>query len=172
MIIAVSGLTGSGKNTIGELLAKKLECPVICPTFKDLAAKQGISLMEFQKKAEQDHNIDKKFDDVLREQVTKTNRNCVVTTWLGPWILDADIRIKITASLEIRAERVAKRDGMSLVDARKHVEERDEENHKRYMQVYGINIYDESKFDLVLDNSDKKPEQTVEKALATIKAKR
>lgn len=52
MIIAVSGLTGSGKNTLGELLSKELGYTLVCPTFKDLAAKEGITLMEFQKKAE------------------------------------------------------------------------------------------------------------------------
>ncbi len=166
MIIAVSGLTGSGKNTLGELLAKELGYKLVCPTFKDLAVKEGISLMEFQKKAEKDQNIDKKFDAVLKEQATG---NCVVTTWLGPWIVDADVRIKVTAPLEIRAKRVAKRDSMSLAQAKKHVKERDEENRKRYKKVYGIDIYDESKFDAVLDNSEKKPEQLLEMALAVIK---
>ena len=68
MIIAISGLTGSGKNTLGELLAKKLGYHLVCPTFKDLAEKEGISLMEFQKKAEKDPNIDRKFDQLLKEQ--------------------------------------------------------------------------------------------------------
>ena len=58
MIIAISGLTGSGKNTLGELLAKRLGYKLVCPTFKDLAAKEGVSLMEFQKKATKDPDID------------------------------------------------------------------------------------------------------------------
>ncbi|VVC03005.1 Putative adenylate kinase [Candidatus Bilamarchaeum dharawalense] len=169
MIIAVSGLTGSGKNTLGELLAKKLGYKLVCPTFKDLAAKEKISLMEFQKKAEKDHDIDKKFDAILKEQATG---NCVVTTWLGPWIVEADIRIKVTAPLEVRAERVAKRDGMTLTQAKKHVKERDEENRMRYKKVYGIDIYDESKFDAILDNSNKTPEQLLEIALDMVRAKR
>ncbi|MFH1520477.1 MAG: (d)CMP kinase [Candidatus Micrarchaeota archaeon] len=171
MIIAVSGLTGSGKNTLGELLAKKLDYALVCPTFKDLAAKEGISLMEFQKKAEKDHNIDKKFDAILKEMVVKTDGNCVVTTWLGPWIVDADFRIKISAPLEIRAVRVANRDKMTVAQATKHVKERDEENRQRYLKVYGIDIYDESKFDAVLDNSDKTPEQILDMALIVIKTK-
>jgi len=128
MIIAISGLTGSGKNTLGELVAKKLGYKLICPTFKDLAAKEGISLMEFQKKAEKDHDIDKKFDAVLKEMVAKTNGNCVVTTWLGPWIVDTDLNIKVSAPLGVRAKRVAKRDEITLEEAKKHVKARDEEN--------------------------------------------
>ena len=172
MIITVSGLTGSDKNTLGELLAKKLGYKLVCPTFKDLAAKEKISLMEFQKKAEKDQNIDKKFDAILKDMVAKTNGNCIVTTWLGPWIVDADFRIKVTAPLEVRAKRVAKRDGMSVSEAKKHVKERDEENRMRYKKVYDIDIYDESKFDAILDNSNKKPEQLLEISLAIIRTKR
>lgn len=172
MIIAVSGLTGSGKNTLGELLAKELGYKLICPTFKDLALKEKISLMEFQKKAEKDENIDKKFDAVLKEMVAKTNGNCVITTWLGPWMVDADFRIKVSAPLEIRAERVAKRDGMTVAQAKKHVKERDDNNQKRYKKVYGIDIYDESKFDAVLNSGIYKPEQLLKMSLKMIKSKR
>ena len=51
MIIAISGLTGCGKNTLGELLAKELGYKIVSPTFKDLADREGISLIDFQKKS-------------------------------------------------------------------------------------------------------------------------
>ncbi|MEM3422639.1 MAG: cytidylate kinase family protein [Candidatus Bilamarchaeaceae archaeon] len=169
MIIAVWGFTGSGKNTLGELLAKSLGYPVISPTFKDIAAKEGISLMEFQKKAELDHNIDKKFDELLKEQVAATKGNCVVTTWLGPWMVKADLRIKINVPLDVRAARVAKRDNISLEEARKHVEERDRQNIERYRKVYGIDITDDSIFDLQLDGEKNSPEELLRQVLYFIK---
>jgi cytidylate kinase len=166
MIIAISGLSGSGKNTLGELLARELGYTIVCPTFKDLAKKEGIPLMEFQKKAEKDPEIDKKFDALLKEQAVE---DCVVTTWLGPWIVDADFRIKVHASPETRAERIAKRDGMSFEDALKHVRERDESNRKRYKKIYGIDIYDESIFDAVLDSGKNNPQQLLKKSLEIIR---
>lgn len=169
MIIAVAGLTGSGKNTIGEMLADRLGFKLVCPTFKDLASKEGISLMEFQKKAEKDQDIDKKFDAVLKEQATG---DCVVTTWLGAWIVEADVRIKVFASEEIRAGRIAKRDGMGLKEALKHLRERDARNRKRYMKVYGIDIYDDRNFDALLNSGIYKPEELLEISLAIISAKK
>ncbi len=166
MIITVSGLTGSGKNTLGELLAKELGYNLVCPTFKDLAKKEGISLMEFQKKAENDSDIDKKFDDVLKEQA---KGNCIVTTWLGPWMIDADIRIKIFASVETRAERIAKRDGMALEEAIAHVKQRDENNRKRYKKIYGIDIDSEENFDAKFDSGIFTPEELLRKSLKIIK---
>ncbi len=169
MIIAVAGLSGSGKNTLGELLAKELGFRMVSPTFKDLAEREGISLMEFQKKAEKDPDIDRKFDAVLKEQAS--SGDCVVTTWLGPWIVDADVRIKVFAPLEVRAKRLTKRDSMSLKEAMTHVTERDEANRKRYRKVYGIDIYDDSGFDALLNSGIYAPEELASIALAVIKTK-
>ena len=165
MIITISGLTGSGKNTLGELLAKTLGYKLICPTFKDLAAKDGISLMEFQKKAEKDPDIDKRFDALLREQAVG---DCVVTTWLGPWIVDADVRLKVIAPIEVRAKRTGKRDKMPLKEAIKHVKERDDRNRKRYKKIYGIDIDDEERFDACLNSGIYRPEELQSFALSII----
>lgn len=168
MIIAISGLSGSGKNTLGELLARKLGYKLVCPTFKDLAAEEGIPLLEFQRRAERDHDIDKKFDAVLRKQA---RGDCVVTTWLGAWIVEADVRIRVFAPLDVRAGRLGKRDGMGIEEARKHILERDEGNRKRYMAVYGIDIFDEGIFDAALNSGIYGPEDLLEMALAVIKTK-
>lgn len=170
MIITVSGLTGSGKNTIGELLAKKLGYSVVSPTFKDMAEKEGISLMQFQKKAENDHSIDRKFDELLKEQAAKGN--CIVTTWLAPWILDADFRVYLDVSLATRAKRIAKRDSMSEKEALKHVTERDNGNRKRYLDVYNIDIFDRKKFDLIVKNENSTPEEIVEEIIKKLKISR
>ncbi|MDD5760240.1 MAG: cytidylate kinase family protein [Desulfobulbaceae bacterium] len=172
MIIAISGRTGSGKDTLGKELAKRLGYPVVSPTFKDLAAREGISLMEFQKKAMDDPNIDRKFDDVLKEQVAATNGRCVVTTWLGPWMINADLRVYVSVADDVRAERVAKRDGMSVPEAKKHLFARDKQNHERYMKVYGIDIFDISKFDLKLDSGKMNPEQLADAVMAFAKKKK
>ena len=159
MIICIAGLSGSGKTTLGEKLAQKLGYKLVCPTFKDLAEKEGISLMEFQKKAEDDPDIDRKFDAVLREQATG---DCVVTTWLGPWILDADYRIKVFCPDDIRAERLAKRDGITNEEAIKHIHARDDSNRKRYKKIYDIDIDDEGIFDAVLNSGENDPDKLVE----------
>jgi cytidylate kinase len=170
MIIAIAGLSGSGKNTLGELLAKKLGYRLVCPTFKDLAAKGGISLMEFQEKALKDPDIDRKFDEVLREQAAAGD--CVVTTWLGAWMVDADVRIKVYAPLEVRGQRIAKRDKMDVKDGIKHIKERDEQNRKRYKKIYKIDIYDDSGFDACLNSGIYGPEELLEMTLAIIETKR
>ncbi len=168
MIIAISGLTGCGKNTLGELLAEKLGYKMVCPTFKDLARIEGIPLMEFQKKAEKDPDIDRKFDGALKEMV---KGDCVVVTWLGPWMIDADVRIKLIAKDTVRASRIAKRDGMDEKQALTHVRERDKRNRERYLRLYKIDIFDDSVFDCCLNSGIYTPGQLLEMTLAIIKAK-
>lgn len=169
MIIAVWGLTGAGKNTLGKLIAETLEFKMICPTFKDIAKDEGVSLMEFQKMAEKDERIDRKFDDFLKKECAKGD--CVVTTWLGPWMLDADVRIKLHVPDKERARRIAARDKMTPAEALKHLKERDDNNRKRYKSVYEIDIDDEDIFDVCLNGGIYEPHQLLDIALAVIKTK-
>lgn len=170
MIVAIAGITGSGKNTLGGTLAAELGYRLVCPTFKDLAAKEGVPLMEFQRKAEKDPDIDRKFDAVLKEQAGRGD--CVVTTWLGAWMVDADVRIKVFAPLGVRAKRIADRDSMTEKEAAAHIKARDEGNRKRYMKLYGIDIYDDGPFDACLNAGIYGPEKLLEISLAIIKAKK
>ncbi len=146
MIIAISGFTGSGKTSLGDYLSAKLsnlgiKTTIIKPSFKDLAKKEGISLMEFQKKAEKDKSIDILFDKYVKEQVIKST-NPIVSTWLSVWLINADVKIFLTAPIEKRARRLVKRgDFKSFLDAIEHVKARDEENRKRYLDIYSVDIY-------------------------------
>ena len=167
MIIAVSGLAGSGKNTFGTALAKKLGYRIVCPTFKDLADSAGVSLLEFQKMAHDNPEIDKQFDTHLKQEADEGN--CIVTTWLGPWIVNADYRIWINAPSEVRAERLAKREGSSVKEALEHIQKRDADNRARYLKLYGIDILEHKGFDLILNSEKNTPQKMVELALNALK---
>ncbi len=159
MIICIAGLTGCGKNTVGNLVAKTLGLRVVNPSFKTIAARENISLMEFHKKAESSHSIDRQFDAALLQETEAGD--CVVTTWLSPWIVkNADLRVWLYAPQEARAARVAKRDGMALQEALAHINERDSINRKRYIEVYGIDIFDHSAFDLSINTGKSSPEES------------
>lgn len=169
MIICISGLTGSGKNTVGAEVAKLLSLRVVDPTFKTIAKKRGMALMDFQEKAEKEHSIDRQFDAHLIADAKKGN--CVVCTWLGPWMVKgADLRVWLHAPREVRARRLIGRDGMALEQALEHVSDRDEGNHRRYMEVYKINIYDHSGFELVINTERFAPGQTAEIIAAAARA--
>ena len=161
MIICISGLSGSGKNSVGSLVAQKLGLRLVDPTFKTIAARQKLGLLEFHRKAEHDHSIDRDFDARLIAEAKRGN--CVVTTWLGPWMVkNADVRVWLYAPKSARVARVARRDGMGQEEAELHITERDGSNHLRYLEIYKIDIYDHSGFELVINSEKFMPEQSAQ----------
>ncbi len=158
MIIAISGMSGSGKNTVGEKVAKALRLRTVEYTFKDYARERGISLMEFQKLANQDSSIDRDFD---RRLVANASRgNCVVTTWLGPWMVKkASLRVWLEAGERVRAKRISKREGMPAPKALAHLRKRDRDNIARYKKLYGINIQDRGVFDVIVNTEGFLPDE-------------
>ena len=87
MIICISGLSGSGKNSVGVEAAKLLDLRLVDPTFKTIAAKQKMSLMEFHKKAEKEHSIDRHFDAHLVAEAKKGNCGGIMIKKLLPMLL-------------------------------------------------------------------------------------
>ena len=160
MIVAISGLSGCGKNTVGEKTASMLGLKPIRMSFKDEAARRGIPLMELQAIAGSDGGaLDRELDARISAEAARGD--CVVTTWLGPWsVKNADLRVWLNATLEERARRVAGRDGMKPSEAKKHVRARDRDNVVRYKKYYGIDIRDHSMFDLEINTNRFGPDQS------------
>lgn len=171
MIVCISGLAGSGKNTVGEIVARKLNLAEVKLSFKDEAEKENVDLMRVQEEATRDEKYDRELD---REIVRRAKKgNCVVMTWLGPWIVkNSDLRVWLNVSEKERAKRVAKRDGMSLKKALLHIRKRDENNRRRYRRYYGIDIMDHSIFDLEINSDVFNPQQIAGIILKAAEAKR
>jgi cytidylate kinase len=84
MIITISGNPGSGKNTVGEMLAKELkyEYIVMGDIRRQIAEDRGISLADLNKSDEESGETDKIVDDKL-VQIGKEQDNIVVVGRVG-----------------------------------------------------------------------------------------
>ncbi len=155
VVIAVSGQPASGKTTIAKKLAEMYGLRYVSNgmLFRKLAEELGVSFIELHKRAEQDYTIDKMIDEKAIEEAKKGN--VVIEGHLAGWILKdiADVRIYLKADLNLRAERLAKRDGKSIEEALAEIKFREENNRNRYLKIYGIDIRDLSVFDIVLDTT-------------------
>ncbi|MBI2112124.1 AAA family ATPase, partial [Candidatus Woesearchaeota archaeon] len=79
MIITISGTAGSGKSTVGKLLAKKLKYKhySMGDLQRQIAEQRGITLLELGKLEETDPSIDKELDQ-KQIQLGKTENKFII----------------------------------------------------------------------------------------------
>ena len=123
--------------------------PHINNSYKDIVG-NGEALIKLQQ------NVDKKFAQKFDSNVIKQTkgRDCVVTTWLSPWLVkDATVRVWLNSDMDERITRTAKRDKVSKAAARSYLEEKDRTNIRNFKRDYGIDITDHSIFDITVNSS-------------------
>jgi len=170
MIITVGGSIGSGKSTLARKLAKELNLKYysVGEIMRRLANEKGISVLGLSLKAEKDPNIDKELDAKQKELAAEGE--CVMDSRLGAYILDTDFSIWLDSSPGVQAERIASRDGLSLEDAKMHIARREASEAERYREIYGINVEDQSVYDLILNTDDLSKEGLLKKCLEALES--
>lgn len=155
MIITVSGPHGTGKSTYATRLAEALRIRHVSAgtLFRRIAKEMRISLEELGEKALDDPSTDRLVDERTIAEAEKGN--VVVDGQLAGWLLEdrSDLRIYLTAPEEVRLERIAKRDKVTLEEARVQTEQRESVQRERYSRHYGFQVEDRSIYHLVLDTS-------------------
>ncbi len=156
MIITISGFHGVGKSVYAKKIAKRYNLKYVSSglIFRSIAKEKGISIEELSKIAEKDASIDKYIDSKIVKEA-KASKHVIVDGLLAGWMLKdiANVKIWVKAKDEIRYSRIARRDGLSIEEAAKRTRLREESEARRFKQFYGINIYDLSIYDFVIDTS-------------------
>ncbi|MDY3939383.1 MAG: cytidylate kinase family protein [Spirochaetia bacterium] len=165
--IAVSGKSGCGNSTVSRLLAEKLGLKLINYTFHNMAEEAGIPFEEFCRKAENDPSYDYALD---KKQIDLASAGGVVLgSRLAVWLLkDADLKVYLYAPAEIRATRVHNREGGCAEERAAETEARDARDTNRYRRLYNIDNNDYAFCDLIIDTSDKNPEQIVTEIIEAV----
>jgi cytidylate kinase len=167
-------MAGTGKSTLSKNLAQKydLKCFSGGDALKELASAEGNNVscegwwespegLNFLKKRASDPKFDKTVDAKLIE-LTQAG-NVLLDSWTMPWLLKDGFKIWLLASIEKRAERVAKRDGISVQEAFKVLEEKESRTKAIYKKLYGFNLGEDLEpFDLVLDTDNLSADEVFE----------
>jgi cytidylate kinase len=155
--IAISGKSGCGNTTVSRLIADKLGLRLINFTFRSLAKEKGLSMEEVLAFAATDDSWDREVD-TRQVDMAREGGGCVLGSRLAIWMLpEADLKIFLTASPEIRAKRIQGREGASLTDVAEFTHSRDRQDHERYLRIYNINNDEYPFVDLVVDTDDTDP---------------
>jgi cytidylate kinase len=172
LTITVDGLVSSGKSTGAKAIAEALGLGYVWigKIQREYAEKRKLPL---EKQTEtREPEIDIEMDRTILEKAMKGK--CVIDARICGWVSGnhADIRIFYDPPFEIRVERYADREKVSLEKAREEVGRRDQADIETYKKLYGIDMNDKNIFDIIIDNSKfteqdakTKPVELVKKSL-------
>ncbi len=159
--IAISGKSGCGNTTVSGLLANELGIKLINYTFRQLAEEKGMTLLQVIEAAKNDDFYDKFVDKHQVELALE--ESCVLGSRLAIWMLkQADLKVYLYASDEIRAKRIFNREGGNLQEIKDFTAMRDREDTNRYKEFYGIDNNDYKFADIIINVDEKNPTEIVE----------
>lgn len=175
VVVTVSGTPGSGKTTVAKLLEKRLNLKYVYSgfLFREMAKKYKMSLEEFGKYCEEHSEIDKELDEKQIKILKKGN--VILEGRLAGWLAYRNnikaFKIFVDADIYTRAKRIVNREGGDFEERRKEIIERERSESIRYKKYYNIDLKDKSIYDIIIDSSNKKPEEIVNDIISEMKKK-
>ena len=171
-IITLSGRPGSGKSSTADKVAELLNYRRFSSgdMVRKLLDDRDMTLEEFNERAEDEHELDHMIDERLRE--FRDKNDVVIDSRLGFYWIPESFKVFLDLDMEVASARIyndasdnAKRGkgagrATSIAEVAKQVQERMQNERHRYRSLYGVDPYNTSNFDLVINTSRHSP-QTV-----------
>ena len=152
-VITIGGLHGTGKSSVADSIAKRFGLTRVSAgvIFRSLAKERGMTLEEFSRIAEGDLDIDQLIDTTQKKAAAEGS--AIIDGQLAAWMAgnNADLKILLTAPIEVRIKRIAERDGTEFEVAKRETIAREGSEKARYFEYYKIDISDTSIYDLILN---------------------
>ena len=178
MLITMWWKAWSGKGTVSKLLAEKLwyEIISIWDMKRKLAAEMWINIIEFNKMwddPEKSAEFDLKYEEYQKS--LNLSDNIILDSRLGFFAQPKAFKILLDVDEKIAGERIfkAKRE-TDKNTTKKHaideVKERNSSDEARYMKLYNVDLWNAENYNLVIDTSERSPEEVVEIILDELNA--
>lgn len=171
--ISLAGDLGSGKSTIGDVLAKKysMEKVSIGVILRDLATEHGMNVTEFNKYMETHPEIDNELDNKLKSY-EEVNGNFLFDSRLAWHFVPSSFSVYMKADIKTSAERIlnAGRSTETYADLNEAISQlknRRKSESLRYKTLYGVDILDMNNYDFVIETDDKTVTQVAEEIQTT-----
>ena len=151
MNITMTGNLGSGKTSVCKEL-KQLGYDVISAgdIFRDIAAARGISVIELNELAKRDRSI----DDMLDRRSTELGQT------LDHTVFDSRLAWHfVKKSFKVFLLVKTKEEYRSIEEVEEGLKLRADLEQERFLNLYGLDYYDGSNYDLIIESTDASPKQ-------------
>jgi cytidylate kinase len=171
-LITVSGYPGSGTTTVVGRLRDDLGLPThnIGDAFRILAAERGLSLADLHRLAVTDRSIDRRLDETQVEVARKGG--VILEGRLAGFLVHraglSGVLTWLHAPFDLRAARVAGREGIDLRRAEEEIRVRQDAERTRYIDFYGFDLDDTSIYDLVIESGELDPDAIAKRIVKAV----
>ena len=167
-IITLSGKPGSGKSSTADRVAELLGYTRYSSgqIVRSILEKENMTMQEYNERAEDDHALDAKVDEALRS--LRDRQDIVIDSRLGFYWIPESFKVYLELDIDVATARIftdihsgQERSGESyqtLAEASSLVRSRMQTEHDRFSNMYRVDPFDTTHFDLVVDTSRHSPE--------------
>lgn len=177
MNITITGNLGSGKSSVAKILKEKgYEYSSTGNIFRQLAMEKGLSVEEFNKQVNEaasrgDHSVDKMIDDTTT-RIGEERDHVVFDSRLAWHFAPKSFKVFIITDIDEASRRVFN-DSLransesyeSQAACRKALINRQKLETVRYKEIYDIDYYDMSNYNLVIESTSAAPDEIVHEIL-------
>jgi len=169
MIITITGKPCSGKGTASKLFCEKNKFEYIGTgnMFRKYAEQYGLDILSFQQQNEKIKEIDNLIDSKIYEiGQTQLNENIVIDSRLAWHFIPKSFKVfididDITAGQRLLTSNRKTETTKSLEEAITLLKTRWNIENTRYQELYNVDNLNLSNYDLILDSSNKTPDEIV-----------
>ena len=177
MNITITGNLGSGKSSVAKILRERgYEYSSTGNIFRQLAMEKGLSVEEFNRQINEaasrgDHSVDKMIDDTTA-RIGEERDNVVFDSRLAWHFAPKSFKVFIITDIDEASRRVfndslrANSESYDSQDTcRKALISRQKLETVRYKEIYDIDYYDMSNYNLVIESTSASPDEIAQEIL-------
>ena len=178
MIITISGLPGSGKSTVGKMLAKRLGYKFYSAGEMrgELAMERGVTIDELNEIGKKEFWTDDKVDQRTRMLGEKED-DFVIDGWVAFHFIPDSFKVFLDVDVRTGAERIMKhrrpdeKEAGSVEELVGILKKRIQETDDRYRKYYDVDFLDKKNFDKVVDTASLTSEQVADEIFRVVEEK-
>jgi CMP/dCMP kinase len=163
--ITIGGISGTGKGTVGKLLAEKLgfKYMSVGNFVRKMIKEKGMDILEYNEEKNKDPEEAEKALDNRTKEYGEENQDFVFEGHIVAFFIEDSFKILLTCEDDERIKRISDRQNISFEDAKKETLEREKLQRENYKKVYGIeNHVDPKHYDLVVDTTNILPPEIIQ----------